>query len=222
VGWASWIIDFFLLPDVVAAAKRTKAWKNREISALKILVSFFLATVLGSLLVVAVYFAMITKKLSSVELEVEQRIEVVLAAQKQAKKKISYDSQDCSGLVKNIYSIFLGRKDIMSGNGNGVARIFEFCKKNHYPISAEKPRAGDLVFWDGTTQENKPFSHVGIVEGVFPDGTFLMLHSSEGGDCACASGAKHIYIRNNKMGENFPGQVRGFAFIPPARTVAHE
>ena len=89
---------------------------------------------------------------------------------------------DCSGAVRTIYA----RKGIWLGNAathseSDTAAIYTFVKE-HGQIFTGPPNVGDLVFFDNTYDRNRDgqmndrFTHIGIVENIFNDGTVMFKH----------------------------------------------
>lgn len=106
------------------------------------------------------------------------------------------DRYDCSGLVESVFQgldINLAkpapRRQARYWNTNGV-KIILYNLKYRYNVTCEKrtPKPGDLVFFDycwdanenGTTRDD-PLTHIGIVTGVYPDGTVEFVHNAGSG-----------------------------------------
>ncbi len=103
------------------------------------------------------------------------------------------DRYDCSGLVE---SVFQGlemnlaqpapRPHARYWNTNGV-KIILYNLLHRYNVTCDKraPKPGDLVFfdncWDANengTSRDDPLTHIGIVTGVYPDGTVEFVHNA--------------------------------------------
>ncbi|MBK05229.1 MAG: hypothetical protein CL920_15925 [Deltaproteobacteria bacterium] len=92
---------------------------------------------------------------------------------------------DCSGWVRCVYAHF--GVDLFYVPGvrarSGTYLLYNYIKSHGF-MHRGTPAAGDLVFWHGTIDRNKngrldddPLTHVGLVEGVDPDGRVRILHT---------------------------------------------
>jgi len=88
---------------------------------------------------------------------------------------------DCTGLVRAVFfrhGIDLFRQ---AEGDSGVAAIWRYAQR-HGSLHREKPRPGDIVFFNETYdrnrdgRENDGLTHVGIVDRVDADGTVLVIH----------------------------------------------
>ena len=91
---------------------------------------------------------------------------------------------DCAGVTRAIY--LSQGIDLYQGNGqkthaNGVRLIYEHIRAYGRLHRGPTVRPGDLVFFDNTWDfnedgiQNDPLTHVGIVEGVEPNGTVVFI-----------------------------------------------
>ena len=91
---------------------------------------------------------------------------------------------DCVGTVAGIYH-YAGI-DITAAfprySGNGVSRLYSFCRDAGVLHAEVRPAPGDLIFWDDTWDRNgdglwnDPLTHVGMVVDVDPSGTIEFVH----------------------------------------------
>ncbi|MDH4082321.1 MAG: CHAP domain-containing protein [Nitrospira sp.] len=96
-------------------------------------------------------------------------------------RRIAYD---CAGVAHAIFlehGIDLYRSDRHDVNANGVRLIYNHVRRYGTLHHGPEVRPGDLVFFDSTWdfngdgKANDPLTHVGIVEGVEPDGTVIFI-----------------------------------------------
>ncbi len=95
---------------------------------------------------------------------------------------------DCSTFVRAAYSA--AGVDLYaeaSPRDNGVQAIRRYVRRHGRLHRRRQPAPGDLVFFDNSYDRNRNrllddrLTHVGIVEEVLPDGTALVLHSTNHG-----------------------------------------
>ena len=95
---------------------------------------------------------------------------------------------DCSGYLRALYAR-AGIDLFAEGrpSDNGVRAIVRFVERRGLLHRHELPAAGDLVFFDnsydrnGDRRLNDRLTHAGLVEAVLPDGTALIVHSTNHG-----------------------------------------
>lgn len=106
-----------------------------------------------------------------------------LVGQKQVAVGGKRFGDDCTGLVRGVYSA-LG-VDLMSageGTDNGVTAIWRFTGRHGRLYDGGRPMPGDLVFFRETYdlnrdgQVNDGLTHIGLVDDVEADGTVLVIH----------------------------------------------
>ncbi len=90
---------------------------------------------------------------------------------------------DCSGLVTGCYTVAgLELIDAEAKGSSGTALIYDTLKRRNQVFTEGLPRPGDLVFfhdtWDsnGDGQRGDQFTHVALVEKVYPSGVVGILH----------------------------------------------
>ncbi|MFN7132085.1 MAG: CHAP domain-containing protein, partial [Myxococcales bacterium] len=90
---------------------------------------------------------------------------------------------DCTGFVRAVYAahgVELFTDDAQPGD-NGVTAIWRFASKNGR-VRTRQARVGDIVFFKETYDRNRDgrrndgLTHVGIVDGIEPDGTVTVVH----------------------------------------------
>jgi surface antigen len=93
-------------------------------------------------------------------------------------------SMDCTGVVLGIYwsaDIDLQR-DFNKHSGNGVTRIYKDLEDRKLLYTTNFPSPGDIIFWDDTYDRNgdgkwnDPFTHMGMVVDVNPNGQIDYIH----------------------------------------------
>jgi hypothetical protein len=93
-------------------------------------------------------------------------------------------SYDCAGVARAIYlsqGTDLYGGVAVHGKPNGVRLIYEHVRKYGRVHQGPAVRPGDLVFFDNTWDANEDgmfndlLTHVGVVEGVEPDGTVVFI-----------------------------------------------
>jgi hypothetical protein len=96
-------------------------------------------------------------------------------------------NDDCSGLMHLAYwrpGLSLMPEDPRPGE-NGVAAIYR--KARELGVLRERPRPGDLVFFQDTYDRNRDgrrndgLTHIGVVERVSQDGLVTFVHRAGGG-----------------------------------------
>ncbi|HAA57159.1 MAG TPA: hypothetical protein DCE42_20505 [Myxococcales bacterium] len=107
-----------------------------------------------------------------------------------------YSRYDCSGLIESVFqglNIDLAkpapRRYARYWNTNGVKIILYNLKHNFASkCTRRKPKLGDIVFfdkcWDANnngTSNDDPLTHIGIVSGIYPDGTVEFVHNAGSG-----------------------------------------
>lgn len=97
---------------------------------------------------------------------------------------------DCSGFVRAAFSsidVDLFALAPENPGANGVALIRAFVERRGALHAGPLPAPGDIVFFDDTWDRNgngrldDDLTHVGLVDEVRPDGTFLVLHHTRKG-----------------------------------------
>jgi hypothetical protein len=108
---------------------------------------------------------------------------VQLVGEKNVSRWDSTVPNDCSGFVRVAYSqagINLVRGGFLAGE-NAVSGIFRLAEQLG-AVHQRVPRPGDLVFFRETYDRNRDgkrndgMTHIGVVEGVEPDGTVTFIH----------------------------------------------
>lgn len=154
------------------------------------------------------------------------RDRIVQAARQVAKTATHYarggqgreGGYDCSGFVAAIYRTFGMEVMPATGAGNGVTRIHDWCIAHGHPPMMRQPRPGDLVFLDesydrtgdGRVNARDTLTHIGIVETVKPDGTFIMLHAA--GHAEGITRTPYEWTRRPKKAY---GRISGVVLVPP-------
>jgi hypothetical protein len=95
---------------------------------------------------------------------------------------------DCSGFVRGLYTK-AGVELFSEGHpsDNGVRAIVRWIQRHGQLHRRKVPAPGDLAFFDnsydrnGDGRVNDPFTHIGLVEDVLPDGTVLIVHATNHG-----------------------------------------
>ncbi len=91
---------------------------------------------------------------------------------------------DCTGTILAIYyyaGIDLSRA-FSKYTGNGVLRLYKIFYHKGLLYLTKRPKSGDLIFWDNTYDRNGNgkmddyLTHVGMVVGVYKDGTIEYVH----------------------------------------------
>jgi hypothetical protein len=133
---------------------------------------------------------------------------------------------DCSCFIARIYSDVDGVRLTDSGTGRGVEMIYKWCREQGIHRSGIA-RMGDLVFFDmtkdvdgdGRITENDRDTHIGLVEAVLPDGSFIAIHATD--SCAdCSTGLGRImgairrtrYVCSTIFQDGY--RVAGFVSLP--------
>lgn len=95
---------------------------------------------------------------------------------------------DCSGFVRALYrKAGVDLYEEARPSDNGVRAIVRYVRAHGEFHRRHIPSSGDLTFFDNSWDRNGDgklddrFTHVGIVEEVRPDGTALVIHSSNHG-----------------------------------------
>jgi peptidoglycan DL-endopeptidase CwlO len=110
------------------------------------------------------------------------------AARADLGKRGGREGVDCSTFVRAAY--FAAGVDLYAGaspRDNGVQAIRRYVRRHGRLHRNRHPAPGDLVFFDNSYDRNRNrllddrLTHVGIVEEVLPDGTTLVLHSTNHG-----------------------------------------
>jgi hypothetical protein len=110
------------------------------------------------------------------------------AARAELGKRGGREGIDCSTFVRAAYSA--AGVDLYaeaSPRDNGVQAIRRYVRRHGLLHRRRQPAPGDLVFFDNSYDRNRNrllddrLTHLGIVEEVLPDGTALVLHSTNHG-----------------------------------------
>lgn len=96
-------------------------------------------------------------------------------------RRIAYD---CAGVAHAVFlehGIDLYRAEGPAANVNGVRLIYNHVRQHGLLHRGPDVRPGDLVFFDNTWdfngdgEANDPLTHIGIIEGMEPDGTVIFI-----------------------------------------------
>lgn len=125
---------------------------------------------------------------------------------------------DCSGFVAAVYRRLGLDIKPAQGAGNGVTLIHRWCREHGHPPMMRQPQPGDLVFLDetydrngdGKTNARDTLTHIGIVESVNDDGTFVMLHAA--GE---REGIKRTPYEWTRRPKKAYGRISGVVLVPP-------
>ena len=113
---------------------------------------------------------------------------VLVAAREELGKRGGRRGIDCSMFVRRAY--LAAGVDLMTAarhGDNGVQAIHRYVRARGHLYRRARPSPGDLVFFDNSYDRNRNrllddrLTHLGIVEEVLPDGTALILHSTNHG-----------------------------------------
>ena len=110
------------------------------------------------------------------------------AARAELGKRGGREGIDCSTFVRSAYSAAgVDLYSDASPRDNGVQAIRRYVRHHGRLHRRRHPAPGDVVFFDNSYDRNRNrllddrLTHVGIVEEVRPDGTALVLHSTNHG-----------------------------------------
>ena len=175
-----------------------------------ILVTFFS---LFSCLFIGVVVFLTLQKTEKIQLTRENSItSIVTEAEKSASMGSFYrwwcsqceTGADCSGFIVAIYKNLGQKEDIYDHDSEHRAEmIYQWCSKKGF--LRDKPEAGDIIFF-GNPPNEKNIYHCGLIEHVFNDGSFLMIHSA-------IKGKPVLHLICKPTG-NPIGKIFGCSFIP--------
>ena len=120
---------------------------------------------------------------------------------------------DCSGFVRYVYDHFnidlfnLEREELRERGRwvNGSKLIYKYSKK-HGKVFSKKPKLGDFIFFDNTTDRNRDgrlndlFTHIAIVIKIEDNGTIHYIHKSNRGINIQKMNLKYINSSYIKVG----------------------
>jgi hypothetical protein len=122
---------------------------------------------------------------------------------------------DCTALVRAIF-----RKvdvDVLADaapDDNGVTAIYRFAQGRGRVFTSSHPMPGDLVFFRDTYdrnhdgQDNDGLTHVGLVDGIEPDGTVEVIHRVQRGVVRYRMNLEHPDQRVGSGGETINDYLR--------------
>jgi len=211
---------------VVTSAARTRFCRERFISPQRYFASLaiWLATIEFVISTGLSYWSQHQEQEKKIQANVEfsQRYALVFEAERWYRFHPKYgsgkDAIDCSGLVSEIYKT-CAQHDIriIKDGWNGVKQIYEWCEAHGCPASFRRPIPGDIVFFDeahvtGRDGTPKDLSHIGIVESVLPDNSFVAIHATTTSDLkrGCIIRSRYEWGGGQNNGSE---EVRGFAFV---------
>lgn len=124
---------------------------------------------------------------------------------------------DCSGFVRGLFSVL--SVDLMSlgadyPNENGVGLIYRYVERHGENHRRRTPVVGELVYFDNTWDKNgnglvdDTLTHVGVVEEVQPDGTFVVIHRANRGIVRDFMNLERAGDRTDASGRELNGLLR--------------
>lgn len=142
---------------------------------------------------------------------------------------------DCSGFVRSLYRrAGIDLYDEGHRSDNGVLAIARYVRARGEFHRRHVPVAGDIAFFDNSWDRNGDgrlddrFTHIGIVDEVLPDGTALVVHSSNHGVVREPMNllrphdpAVNAVLRRSHRGPRLMGELfAGFGRVFPAPKIA--